>query len=184
MKILQTSSSIFIHQKKYASSFLSKFGLKKCKVVTTHLVVTNLARMMVVVLQMKHSIGRLWKLVIPHSNKTRYHVWCKSASKVYTVSYNQTLWDSQKGFEIRSKDFGLRSGICERPKCSPHWLLWQWLEWFNGQYEEHFRVCFLIWQWCIFLGLDFKSYCYSNVAQVYFGRLWRILSWRNSIAVW
>lgn len=41
MRILQTSSSIFIHQKKCASSFLSKFGLKECKAVTTPLVVSD-----------------------------------------------------------------------------------------------------------------------------------------------
>ncbi|KAM1746060.1 hypothetical protein ACFX11_012725 [Malus domestica] len=41
MGIIQTTSSIFIHQKKYASSLLDKFGLKECKPVLTPLVATE-----------------------------------------------------------------------------------------------------------------------------------------------
>ncbi|KAI5334691.1 hypothetical protein L3X38_024824 [Prunus dulcis] len=39
--VVQPSSSIFIHQKKYASSPLSKFSLNECKFVTTPLVATE-----------------------------------------------------------------------------------------------------------------------------------------------
>ncbi|XP_070681717.1 uncharacterized mitochondrial protein AtMg00810-like [Malus domestica] len=38
MGVIQTNLSIFIHQKKYASSLLNKFGLNECKSVTTPLV--------------------------------------------------------------------------------------------------------------------------------------------------
>ncbi|KAI5327615.1 hypothetical protein L3X38_027011 [Prunus dulcis] len=41
MGVVQTNSSIFIHQKKYASSLLNKFGLNECKTVTTPLVATK-----------------------------------------------------------------------------------------------------------------------------------------------
>lgn len=41
MGVVQTSSSIFIHQKKYASSLLNKFGLNECKSMTTPLVATE-----------------------------------------------------------------------------------------------------------------------------------------------
>ncbi|CAL2270573.1 unnamed protein product [Prunus armeniaca] len=41
MGVIQTNSSIFIHQKKYASSLLSKFGLNEAKTVTTPLVATE-----------------------------------------------------------------------------------------------------------------------------------------------
>ncbi|KAM0961159.1 hypothetical protein ACFX13_020902 [Malus domestica] len=41
MGVIQTDSSIFIHQKKYASSLLSKFGLNECKSVITPLVATE-----------------------------------------------------------------------------------------------------------------------------------------------
>ncbi|KAM1357424.1 hypothetical protein ACFX2H_031230 [Malus domestica] len=41
MGIIQSTSSIFIHQKKYASSLLDKFGLKECKPVLTPLVATE-----------------------------------------------------------------------------------------------------------------------------------------------
>ncbi|KAI5333914.1 hypothetical protein L3X38_024046 [Prunus dulcis] len=41
MGVVQTSSSIFIHQKKYASSLLNKFRLNECKTVTTPLVATE-----------------------------------------------------------------------------------------------------------------------------------------------
>ncbi|CAL2229031.1 unnamed protein product [Prunus armeniaca] len=39
--VIQTNSSIFIHQKKYASSLLSKFGLNEAKTTTTPLVATE-----------------------------------------------------------------------------------------------------------------------------------------------
>ncbi|KAI5347639.1 hypothetical protein L3X38_000526 [Prunus dulcis] len=39
--VVQTKSSIFIHQKKYAGSLLNKFGLNECKIVTTPLVATE-----------------------------------------------------------------------------------------------------------------------------------------------
>ncbi|KAM1012444.1 hypothetical protein ACFX15_041792 [Malus domestica] len=39
--VIQTESSIFIHQKKYASSLLDKFGLKECKSVSIPLVATE-----------------------------------------------------------------------------------------------------------------------------------------------
>ncbi|XP_070678008.1 uncharacterized mitochondrial protein AtMg00810-like [Malus domestica] len=38
MNIIQTESSIFIHQRKYAASLLNKFGLQNCKVVSIPLV--------------------------------------------------------------------------------------------------------------------------------------------------
>lgn len=38
MKIIQTKSSIFIHQRKYAASLLNKFRLQNCKVVSIPLV--------------------------------------------------------------------------------------------------------------------------------------------------
>ncbi|CAL8114287.1 unnamed protein product [Prunus armeniaca] len=41
MRVIQTNSSIFIHQKKYASSLLSKFGLNEAKTITTPLVATE-----------------------------------------------------------------------------------------------------------------------------------------------
>ncbi|CAL8169979.1 unnamed protein product [Prunus armeniaca] len=41
MGVIQTESSIFIHQKKYASSLLDKFGLKECKSVSIPLVATE-----------------------------------------------------------------------------------------------------------------------------------------------
>ncbi|BBH01653.1 hypothetical protein Prudu_011986, partial [Prunus dulcis] len=41
MGVVQTESSIFLHQKKYASTLLSKFGLTECKSVTTPLVATE-----------------------------------------------------------------------------------------------------------------------------------------------
>lgn len=41
MGVIQTNSSIFIHQKKYANSLLNKFGLNECKTVTTPLVATE-----------------------------------------------------------------------------------------------------------------------------------------------
>ncbi|CAL2238313.1 unnamed protein product [Prunus armeniaca] len=41
MGVIQTNSSIFIHQKKYASSLLSKFGLNEAKTFTTPLVATE-----------------------------------------------------------------------------------------------------------------------------------------------
>ncbi|KAM1470398.1 hypothetical protein ACFX11_041122 [Malus domestica] len=41
MGIIQTESSIFIHQKKYAFSLLDKFGLKECKSVSIPLVATE-----------------------------------------------------------------------------------------------------------------------------------------------
>ncbi|XP_068343011.1 uncharacterized mitochondrial protein AtMg00810-like [Pyrus communis] len=41
MGVIQTNFSIFIHQKKYASSLLSKFGLNECKSVITPLVATE-----------------------------------------------------------------------------------------------------------------------------------------------
>ncbi|CAL2251278.1 unnamed protein product [Prunus armeniaca] len=41
MGVVQTNSSIFIHQKKYAGSLLNKFGLNECKSVTTPLVATK-----------------------------------------------------------------------------------------------------------------------------------------------
>ncbi|CAL8138644.1 unnamed protein product [Prunus armeniaca] len=41
MGVIQTESSIFLHQKKYASTLLNKFGLTECKSVTTPLVATE-----------------------------------------------------------------------------------------------------------------------------------------------
>ncbi|CAL9025150.1 unnamed protein product [Prunus brigantina] len=41
MGVIQTNSSIFIHQRKYASSLLNKFGLTDCKPVSTPLVATE-----------------------------------------------------------------------------------------------------------------------------------------------
>ncbi|CAL2260341.1 unnamed protein product [Prunus armeniaca] len=41
MGVIQTNSSIFIHQRKYASSLLNKFGLTDCKPVSTPLVTTE-----------------------------------------------------------------------------------------------------------------------------------------------
>ncbi|KAI5334234.1 hypothetical protein L3X38_024367 [Prunus dulcis] len=41
MGVIQTDSSIFIHQRKYASSLLNKFGLTDCKPVSTPLVATE-----------------------------------------------------------------------------------------------------------------------------------------------
>ncbi|KAI5355055.1 hypothetical protein L3X38_007950 [Prunus dulcis] len=41
MGVIQTESSIFIHQKKYASALLDKFGLKECKSVSIPLVATK-----------------------------------------------------------------------------------------------------------------------------------------------
>ncbi|KAI5332975.1 hypothetical protein L3X38_023104 [Prunus dulcis] len=41
MGVVQTASSIFLHQKKYASTLLSKFGLTEYKSVTTPLVATE-----------------------------------------------------------------------------------------------------------------------------------------------
>ncbi|VVA41237.1 PREDICTED: Retrovirus-related Pol poly from transposon, partial [Prunus dulcis] len=41
MGVIQTDSSIFIHQKKYASTLLDKFGLKECKSVSIPLVATE-----------------------------------------------------------------------------------------------------------------------------------------------
>ncbi|KAM2526787.1 hypothetical protein TB1_024112 [Malus domestica] len=41
MGIIQTNSSIFTHQKKYASSLLNKFNLNECKSVITPLVATE-----------------------------------------------------------------------------------------------------------------------------------------------
>ncbi|XP_050157559.1 uncharacterized mitochondrial protein AtMg00810-like [Malus sylvestris] len=41
MRVIQTDSNIFIYQKKYASSLLSKFGLNEAKTVTTPLVATE-----------------------------------------------------------------------------------------------------------------------------------------------
>ncbi|KAM1861471.1 hypothetical protein ACFX13_013538 [Malus domestica] len=41
MGVIQTDSSIFIHQKKYASSLLSKFGLNEAKTVSTSPVATE-----------------------------------------------------------------------------------------------------------------------------------------------
>ncbi|BBG95348.1 multidrug resistance-associated protein 9 [Prunus dulcis] len=41
MGVIQTDSSIFIHQKKYASALLDKFGLKECKSVSIPLVATE-----------------------------------------------------------------------------------------------------------------------------------------------
>ena len=41
MGVIQTYSSIFIHQRKYASSLLNKFGLTDCKPVSTPLVATE-----------------------------------------------------------------------------------------------------------------------------------------------
>ncbi|CAL2279392.1 unnamed protein product [Prunus armeniaca] len=41
MGVIQTYSSIFIHQRKYAFSLLNKFGLTDCKFVTTPLVATE-----------------------------------------------------------------------------------------------------------------------------------------------
>ncbi|CAL8165835.1 unnamed protein product [Prunus armeniaca] len=41
MGVIQTKSSIFLHQKKYASTLLNKFGLIECKSVTTPLVATE-----------------------------------------------------------------------------------------------------------------------------------------------
>ncbi|BBH08831.1 hypothetical protein Prudu_021147 [Prunus dulcis] len=41
MGVIQTDSRIFIHQRKYASSLLNKFGLNDCKPVSTHLVATE-----------------------------------------------------------------------------------------------------------------------------------------------
>ncbi|CAL8157396.1 unnamed protein product [Prunus armeniaca] len=41
MGVIQTNSSIFIHQRKYASSLLNKFGLTDCKPVSTPLVTTK-----------------------------------------------------------------------------------------------------------------------------------------------
>ncbi|KAI5342475.1 hypothetical protein L3X38_010350 [Prunus dulcis] len=41
MGVVQTRSSIFIHQKKYASSLLNKFGLNECNTVTTPLAATE-----------------------------------------------------------------------------------------------------------------------------------------------
>lgn len=38
MRIMQIDTSIFIHQKKYVCSLLSKFGLQDCKTVSTPLV--------------------------------------------------------------------------------------------------------------------------------------------------
>ena len=39
--MIQTDSSIFIHQRKYASSLLNKFGLSECKSVSNPLVATE-----------------------------------------------------------------------------------------------------------------------------------------------
>ncbi|CAL8152242.1 unnamed protein product [Prunus armeniaca] len=41
MGVIQTKSSIFLHQKKYASTLLNKFGLIECKSITTPLVATE-----------------------------------------------------------------------------------------------------------------------------------------------
>ncbi|CAL8134899.1 unnamed protein product [Prunus armeniaca] len=41
MRVIQTDSSIFIHQRKYASSLLNKFGLTDCKPVSIPLVATE-----------------------------------------------------------------------------------------------------------------------------------------------
>ncbi|XP_017186631.1 uncharacterized mitochondrial protein AtMg00810-like [Malus domestica] len=41
MGVIQTNTCIFIHQKKYASSLLNKFGLNESKSVTTPLVATE-----------------------------------------------------------------------------------------------------------------------------------------------
>ena len=61
MRVIQTHTSIFIHQRKYAASLLNKFGLSECKSVATPLVTTKkLSKMMAVVQQMKNNIGRLW----------------------------------------------------------------------------------------------------------------------------
>ncbi|CAL2234198.1 unnamed protein product [Prunus armeniaca] len=41
MGVIQSESSIFLHQKKYASTLLNKFGLTECKYVSTPLVATE-----------------------------------------------------------------------------------------------------------------------------------------------
>ncbi|KAM2170406.1 hypothetical protein ACFX1R_035605 [Malus domestica] len=41
MRVIQTQTSIFIHQTKYAISLLNKFGLSECKSIATPLVTTE-----------------------------------------------------------------------------------------------------------------------------------------------
>ncbi|XP_020417815.1 uncharacterized protein LOC109948594 [Prunus persica] len=41
MGVIQTHTSIFLHQKKYATSLLSKFGRRECKLVSIPLVTTE-----------------------------------------------------------------------------------------------------------------------------------------------
>jgi len=41
MGVIQTHTSIFLHQRKYAASLLSKFGLSECKLVSIPLIATD-----------------------------------------------------------------------------------------------------------------------------------------------
>ncbi|CAL9002065.1 unnamed protein product [Prunus brigantina] len=50
MAVIQIETCIFINQKKYALTLLSKFGLKQCKPVSTPLVTRNCVRMMEVIM--------------------------------------------------------------------------------------------------------------------------------------